>query len=295
MKAIPLAVLVPLATLCAQRPEPTFEWQKRATTITYGAVPVGQHGLEELTVGASWRLGMGEASTWLATMPILAGETWIAPGHYRITLWRTDETHCEIAVDGSQQALGGGQGVRVHGEVKKAGKPSKKLAIEWAKNGAAAAGNQPAKLSVTFGPSEWQGEVLVLGNKTVNVPGGKLAVFSVPAKHLESRDTAVPIAVLSKGKDGDSWNLLLGKTEARLVPWMAAPKEQYGFGDIAPPDEKLETKGTANAVEGNADKEVEVMELRESSLTKGELRLVVAFGKEVLEVRVPEPKVRGGK
>lgn len=151
---------------------------------------------------------------------------------------------------------------------------------------------------VQFGDHEWQGEVLLLGNKTVNVTGGKLAVFSVPSQRIEAREKEpVPVAVLSKGKDGDqgSWNLVLGKSEASLVPWMEAPTEQFGFGAITPPDQKQKTTGTVTASALGTDAALEAVELSESSLTKGELRLVVACGKESFEIRVPEPKVKGGK
>ncbi|MEO6597342.1 MAG: hypothetical protein ABIP94_21575, partial [Planctomycetota bacterium] len=261
MKTLTAAFLLPLAALSAQREQATFEWQKRASTISYGAVPAAPQGLTVLPIEQSLPMGINEASTWLLAMPVLTGDTWIAPGHYRISLMRTDEIHCAVVVDGSQHALGGEQAARLSGEIRKAGKASKKLSIEWAKNGPTAAGNQSAKLQITFGPSEWRSEVLVLGNKTVNVPGGKLAVFCVPAKQLEARESAVPIAVLSKGKDGQ-WNLLLGKSDARLVPWMEAPTEDRGFGPITAPDAKLQTVGTATVVEGEADKALEVLELR---------------------------------
>jgi hypothetical protein len=291
------AFLLTLASLPAQRPEATFEWQKRTTTIAYGAVPVGKHGLGELPVGETWRLGFNEASTMQLSMPMFAGDAWVAPGHYRINLVRTDETHCNIAVAGSQHAVGSSEG-RVPGEIKKAAKPGKKLSIEWAKNGAPVAGNQSAKIVVQFGENEWQGEVLLLGNKTVNVPGGRLAVFSVPAQRIDAREKEpVPIAVLSKGKDGDqgSWNLVLGKSDVHLVPWMEAPTEQFGFGAITPPDEKQKTAGTVTASPLGTDAALEAMELRESSLAKGELRLVVACGKESFEIKVPEPKIKSGK
>lgn len=296
MKKSATAFLLTLASLPAQRPEVTFEWQKRTTTIAYGAVPVGKHGLGELPVGETWRLGMNEASTMQLTMPMFAGDAWVAPGHYRINLVRTDETHCAIAVAGSEHALN--REGRVPGEIKKATKPGKKLSIEWAKNGAPVAGNQAAKIVVQFGEHEWQGEVLLLGNKTVNVSGGRLSVFSVPSPRIDAREKEpVPIAVFSKGKDGDqgSWNLVLGKSDVHLVPWMEAPTEQFGFGAITPPDQKLKTTGTVTASALGTDAALEAVELRESSLTKGELRLVVACGKESLEIRVPEPKVKSGK
>jgi hypothetical protein len=226
-------------------------------------------------------------------MPILTGERWIAPGEYRINMLRTDEEHCTLIADGSALALAQGVDSGVVGEIAEAGKPSKKLAVEWEKNGQAALGNQPARIVVQFGPTQWRGSVLVLGGTTVKVPGGRLTVFHVPAAHLEAlEDKAVPIGVLSKGKDGDkgSWNLVVHKSEARLVPWMTAPRDQFGFGAIAAPDESLQSKGPMTITAQADQKELAALELLESSLANGELVVVAAFGLKTLELRVPEPK-----
>lgn len=285
-----------LTPLLCQRPTPTFEWQKRATILEYGAVPVGKHGISELPVGQSWRMGMNEASSWQLTMPILAGDELLAPGTYRVQLQRTGETTCAILVNGSGQALGGTSDGKVPGQLGKASKPTKKLNIDWQKNGTPAQGNQPAKLVLQFGEVEWQGEVTIVGNKTVPLPGWKLSVFSVPAARLEGRDKApVPCAALTRGKD-EGWNLVVSGKEAKLVPWMAKPTEQNGFGAIVPPNEALTTSGTAEAIEIKIEKPFEVAEHMSSSLTKGTFTVQIGFGKEAVVVTVPEPKAnKGGK
>jgi hypothetical protein len=290
------AVFVLAATLPAQRPTPTFEWQKRTTALAYGAVPVGKHGIAELPVGQTWRLGMNEASTWQLTMPVLAGDAVIAPGTYRINLERTDETHCAIVVNGSNQALGGGSEARVVGELGKAAKPSKKLEIEWQKNGAAVAGNQPARIVLQFGEVGWQGDTTVVGHKPASLGAWKLAVFTLPRAIVEGRDKVpVPVAVLSKGKDGESWNLVLGKDEAKLVPWMEAPTEQFGFGAIVPPDAKTTTVGKLTVAEIKIAKPYETVELLTSASAKGEITLSLGVGQQSLDVTVPEPKQKAGK
>lgn len=291
-----LAIAMSTATLTAQRPTPTFEWLKRTTTIEYGAVPLGQHSLAELPNGQVWRLGMNEASTWQLTMPVIAGETVLAPGTYRIQLQRNGETSCAILANGSGQALGIAKDGQVNGQLGKAAKPTKKLAIDWVKNGVPMHGNQPAKIALQFGDVEWLGEVTIVGNKTVNLPGWKLTVFTLPAAQLAARDkTPVVVAVLSKGKDQESWNLVLGKDGAKLVPWMTKPTEQFGFGEIVPPDAKLTTTGSVESVEIKIAEPFEVAELQSSSLAKGEFSLQIAFAREAVQIRVPEPKPKAGK
>jgi hypothetical protein len=290
LRAVPLCLFLPLLT--AQRPDATFEWQKRTTTITYGAVPVGKHSLAELAVGESWRLGNNEASTWQVGMPLLAGETWIAPGQYRVNFHRAGEGTGTLVVDGSGHALGG-QDAQVQGEIATDGKESKKLVVAWAKSRAAVAGNQPARIAVQFGPTQWRGEVLALGSKEVKVAGGKLLAFSVPAELVDKGP--VPVALLSKGKDGDEvwWNLVLSGTTARLVPWMKAPGDSYGFGEIKPPDAALQTEGTVTEQPGETNATAAVWTVHEAKLAKGELRVVAAYGKKSIEIVVPEPKHKG--
>ena len=276
------------AVLLAQS-EPTLEWQKRSTSIRYNAVPVGKHGLSELKVGDTWRLGMNQASTWQVAMPILAGDTWIAPGQYRVNLQRRDEEQCAVVANGSGSALGGSGDGALVGKVGKSGKPTKSLTIGIAKKGAATFGNQPAQMTVQFGESEWNGEMLLVGNKTVPVTGGKLAVFTIPAAQMEKGP--VPIATWSRGKDGeDSWNVVVDKDAVRLVPWMSAPTESFGFGAVVPPDSSQQTEGKVTPVEAKAEKDLETLELREATATKSDLRLVVAWGKKTVECLVPLPK-----
>jgi len=286
------------AVLQAQRPTPTFEWQKRTTTLTYGAVPVGKHGLSELPVGEIWRMGNNEASTWHLDMPLLAGDSVIAPGTYRAQLVRTDETHAAIVANGSNVVLGGGEEGRVVGTIGKAAKPTKKLEIEWQKNGAPMAGNQPARIVLQFGEVAWQGDVTIVGGKTSKLSAWNLTVFSLGQALVEARDkVAVPIAVLSKGKDKDaeSWNLVLGKDEAKLVPWMAAPTEQFGFGEVVPPDAKLTTYGTITDAEIKIPKPYETVELLTSALAKGEFKISFGVGQRSVDVTVAEPKQTAGK
>lgn len=281
-------VLVP-SLLPAQRPDATFTWQKRECAITYGAVPVGKHDLGELAVGESWRLGFNEASTWQVGMPLLAGDAWIAPGQYRVTFVRDGEDSGSLVAAGCGNVLGSAD-ARVAGEIARAGNASRKLQIEWSKDGKAEHGNQAANVVVQFGPSRWSGRVLALGHEAHKIAGGKLLTFHVPAERLEQG--AVPAAVLLRGNDGDkgAWNLVLTPQKARLVPWMQAPTDDHGFGQVEPPDAACTTEGSVTELDGEAAAEAPVLTVRTVKLAGGELRLVAAYGKKQVEVVVPEPK-----
>jgi hypothetical protein len=282
---VPLLLLaLPLA---AQRPDATFEHQKRATTITYGAVPVGQHSLAELQVGQAWRMGMNEASTWRLDMPLVAGDKVIAPGAYRVQLQRTGETTAELLANGSGRALGGNGDGQVPGQIGKAGKPAKKLAVEWRKKGAAAHGNQPAQVAVQFGEHEWLGDVTVIGGKELKLGGGwKAVAFTVPAEVL----AAGPAAVATLERGDQRWNVVLGKDSVKLVPWMQAPTESFGFGEVKGPDESATTTGKVEPLEQKVDKPWPVLEVLSAKAEKGEVRLELAHGTEAVRVTLPEPK-----
>jgi hypothetical protein len=285
------AVLFPFAIVCAQRPDALFEHQKRATAITYGAVPVGQHSLTKLSVGQSWRLGMNQASTWRCDMPILAGDTLLAPGAYRVELERDGESTCRLIAKGSSRALGSNADGIVAGPVAKAGKPTKKLAIEWRKKGAAADGNQPAQIVVQFGEHEWVGDVTVLGHKEVKLGGWKGVVFAVPSDRVAAGP--VPVATVSKGEH--HWNVVLDKDTVKLVPWMAAPTEQFGFGEIVGPDDGATTTGKVAPLEVKVDKPRATVEPIGAKAEKGELVLDLGYAEQAVRLTLPEPKAKTGK
>jgi hypothetical protein len=180
----------------------------------------------------------------------------------------------------------GGSDLRVEGAIGKASKPGKKLVIEHQKDGAAKLGNQPAKLLVQFGENEWSGALQFPGHKQSTVSGWKVAVWSLPAALVAGRDKGmVPVAMLSKGEQ--SFNLLLGKAEAKLVPLLAAPQ---GRGAAAKVDDAAVVVGTAEAVETKVEAEKATLECAAASGSKGELQLDFVFGKEGLRVKIAEPK-----
>ncbi len=281
----------------AQREEPSIEWQKRSTTIAYGAVPVGKHSLADLPVGGDWRLGMNLASTWTVEMPILIGERLLAPGVYRCNLVRLAEDKCAVVANGSGIALGGGDDIRVEGVLAKSKKAGKKLELGWEKEAADGKDKSvlPVMLNIGFGEDGWSGSMQLLGGEVKKLGRWELTVFAVPAAIVAGREQArVPVAVLSrgKGKELECWNVLLSGHDARLVPWMAAPTEQFGFGAIVPPDEKKTTTGTVEAADAAVDKPVAVLKLANAAIKKGTLEVEFAVDKQTLKVSLPEPPAR---
>ena len=78
-----------VSTAQAQRENLDLGWQKRQLVISYGAVPVGKHGLHELPVGRTWRMGFNRASTLFTELPLWNGKELVAPGGYRVKLAHT--------------------------------------------------------------------------------------------------------------------------------------------------------------------------------------------------------------
>jgi Skp family chaperone for outer membrane proteins len=157
--AVPHSLLLAaLFAAAASAQKPTFEWQKRAASIDYGSVPLGKHSLAELPIGGSWRLGANQATVLRLAMPAIVGEAVVAPGAYTVQLQRTGEVACSLV---------SGEGVRIDGPLGKAAKPTKKLVIDWLKDGAPKASSQAAKLVVQFGDNEWSGGMTFPGSTTV--------------------------------------------------------------------------------------------------------------------------------
>ena len=266
------------AGIAAQKP--TFEWQKRTATLDYGSVPVGKHSLAELPIGGSWRLGANQATVLRLAMPAIVGEAVLAPGAYTVQLQRTGEVACSLV---------SGDGVRIDGPLGKAAKPTKKLVIDWLKDGAPKAASQAAKLVVQFGEHEWSGGMTFPGSKTVAAGGWKLTAFHLPAALVAARGSKpVPVAALQKD-DESGFNLMLDKDEATLTPWSKpAAMGRPGAPAAAPAD-----TGTTGAVEAlTLDKPAarEQLELLKASLSKGELVVELAFGDEAVRIKAPEPK-----
>ncbi len=278
--------LLPTTLLTAQRPTPSIEWQKRTATIEFGAVPVGKHTLAELPVGADWRLGNNEASTLRLEMPLLAGDTMVAPGAYRIGLQRTGDSTASLTVAGSGLGLlatGDGQ---IAGKLGKAEKPSKKLDIQWRKQGEAVHGNQPVRLTVTFGADEWIGDAVLLGGEAFAVLPSKGILWTVPAARLAA-DAATPVGQMVRGEV--RWNIVVAKGEVKLVPPMQAPTEQFGFGEPIAPDAAKVLVGKVGQLEMKVDAEWPALDLISCRREEG-LFLAAGYAKDRVAWILPEPK-----
>lgn len=284
-----ILVLSLLATsLWAQKASTALDWQTQALQIHYEALPVGEHSLAKLEVGKRWRLGAShDPSTLVAMNPILVGDAWVAPGRYRVQLYRDTETVCTLVPEGAEHALGKSELIRMPGTVAALPKPAPQLAIELSKKGKETAGNQEAEVEIRFGNEGWRGACLVVGGKTTNLAGARLVTFQVPTTRLARGP--LPIATLHQdGENPASWNVLLDQDRVVLMPWLPVPKSN--FAKIEPPEPTATIAGKATKRDLADGKPIDVLELREATLAKGELRLVVAYGKTLLECTFPEPK-----
>lgn len=275
--------------LCAQKA--TYEWQRRATTIAYNPVPVGKHGLDELKVGDSWRLGMNEASTWTLERPIM-DQRLMPAGAFRIALRRHAEDKLTLVLIGSGLALGGGDDLEVEGRLQDLQKPTSKLDIAFSvpPTERSKSDNQGVNLDVAFGNKRWHAQVTLLGAKSEKAGAWTLEVVSPSAQLARTQGKPAAIGLLTRkgGKGPTAWNLILAGEEARLVPVMAAPTANFGFGEPTPPDPAWTTAGKAVAADRNDL--AKTIELESFTAKNGELTIVISALKERLTLTLPEPK-----
>lgn len=286
--AAPLVLSLLATALAAQKATTSLDWQERAVQIHYEALPVGEHSLAKLKVGKRWRLGAShDPSTLVAMSPLRVGDAWIAPGRYRVQLYRDTETTCTLVPEGAELAVGKGELIRIPGEIAALQKPASHLAIELSKKGKEVAGNQEVRIDIHFGSEGWSGACMVLGSKSTSLGGTRLTTFQVPAAWLDQG--TVPIATFHQdGEHAASWNVLLDKDRVVLMPWLPVPKSNFAAIEPLAPTAVLEGKVRKSALA--VDNPIEALELREATLAKGELRFVVACGKSQLEFTFPEPK-----
>jgi hypothetical protein len=239
-----LVAAVVSTAVVAQRETAALDWNKQEVAVEYGPVPVGNHGLADLEIGTTWRMGMNEASQLRLSVPLFAGEHVVAPGSYRAQLRRRGEQELELVADGAGFALGGQGEVAVPGKLGTApkGKGSKKLELAWGKP-TTADGAGEVTLEVRFGEVVLSVPVRVVGTVAKKGKVWLADVFTWPAEVLEQRvekGLSTPIATLrpktkpAKGEPA-GFNVVLGKDKVRLVPMMSAPTDSFGFGELVPP------------------------------------------------------------
>ncbi|MHC4078078.1 MAG: hypothetical protein ACYST0_06515, partial [Planctomycetota bacterium] len=246
------ALLAP--NIAAQRDNVDLAWLKRKIVVSYGAVPVGKHGLHELAVGGTWRMGYNHASTLFTELPLLSGTSVVAPGGYRVNITRNGDQDLRWNIDGAGQALGESASVQFAGVLSELKKKNKKLQLTWVnatarkkddseskeKEKGKGKGKTKAKgkskavrecaLQVDFGEVRVSCPVTVVGATAHKVKGFAALGFSYPAKVLQERLKAgkgTPILSLTPKKPKKDaprgYNLVITKDQASLVPFMAAP------------------------------------------------------------------------
>jgi hypothetical protein len=295
-----LVLAAATSLVCAaagQRPTAAIEFQDRSAGVEYGAVRVGKHSIDELEPGATWRMGFNDASVLKTELPLLAGDTLVAPGSYRVAVFReqADTLFLRLAEAAKARTASGDEFLR--GELARADKPNDRLAIDWTTK-AKGKGEQDfvraTTVDVRFGAHRLTVPVTLVGARPAKVPGWKIDVFTIPADVLKERigrGLLTPVAALKSAKDRRkapaSFNLFVGKDGASLVPALEAPTESYGFAPVAAPDPAWIRNGRVEIAETEADKAA--LEAVKLGRQGKDLSLVFAFGDRRLSVVIPEP------
>lgn len=236
-----LSTAIVSASAHAQRSEARFEWQKHAVFFSYGAPRVGKHSIDELQVGTSWRLGSGDITTLTLDAPLLADDSVVPPGAYRINVGRPSSEKFNLQINGAGSHVDEGRDdVVLAGTRHDAPKTNEKLELRLIPDK-----EQPdaelRKLSllVQFGIPELEIPMTIVGTQSLKAKGLTLDAFKIPEKFLLERlgsQKHTPVALVVRAgasKDvPEKMNLLLAEKEVILLPTMKAPTESYGFGEI---------------------------------------------------------------
>lgn len=283
------------STALAQRVPAKIEFQDRSAVIEYGAVRYGKHSIDELKPGTPWRMGSGEASVLKTEVPILSGDTVIAPGAYRVAVSRKEENGLYLNLSEALRALSAAGDEDLKGTLT-TDKPNKELVVEWtspAKGKGEKESVRESTVRVQFGPSVLSVPLTIVGSHSLKVAGWTVDVFTIPAELLKKRmekGVMTPVASLKSSKDAKkaaSFNLLLGKDGASLVPAMEVPTDNFGFGPVSPPDQALIKKGKVEVAESKEQKAT--LEAGKVEKKGSDLSFLLAFGDQTATVVVPEP------
>lgn len=311
-----LAVVVSFAlgvpALPAQRASAKLTVGDREVALDYGVVPRGKHTLAELppgqewpagdegtllvtkgilrtAYGPAWRLGMNEASVLRTQVPLLAGESiLVAPGAYRVSLHRKTEKEVLLVLSGAGLALGANTDLGLPGTLEESKLVADKLAIEW--NPPSAKNKKDLELATElvarYGPHEVRVPLRAIVPRAAKLAGYQLDVFAYDAKWLAERiekKQATPWLALRPAtakKDKEAFSLVVTGETGSLTPWMTAPEELFGFGNVVPPNATAKTEGSVQSAKAGATKpRLEADKCERSS--KGEFTFRLAFG-EVL-------------
>jgi hypothetical protein len=242
----------------AQREVAELKWARHAAAVEYGAVRVGDHGLDALPVGGTWRMGQNLASVLRTEVPLLprGDGPAIPPGSYRVAVERRGESELGLVCYGAGVPLGGSAAdARLTGSLGE-GPETKKLEIAWRfvdAEGKATKPEEPmqsSSLEIAFGGPRLVVAVDVVAASTEKLRGGFLLdLFSWPVERFDAQleRGGIVVARLRRAKPGKdepaAWNLVVDEQAAKLVPEMVAPTDSFGFGPVVPPAEEHTIEG----------------------------------------------------
>jgi hypothetical protein len=297
-----LCVILLTPFVAAQREEADVEWQKHHAKIEYGVVNLGQHKLDALQAGSTWRMGRNEASHLKTDMALLVGDQVVVPGSYRVNVARNGEKDFSLGIDGGSLGdapQGSPAAVYVKGDLGKTDKAAKKLEVGFKPEAKSTTAVQKAKVTVSFGEHQLVAGLALVGTNTKKAGGWTLDAFTLPADLVEKRlaeNKAIPLATLKK-ETGDkkkpfhAWNLVVTKDGAELWPAPEAPADSNGFGEVKSLSSSSMVKASSVKWEESKDSKP-FLELTKFEAAKGKgSTIVVAVGKQTCTIVVGEPKV----
>jgi hypothetical protein len=293
-----LVLLTPF--VAAQHEESDVEWQKRHAKLEYNAVPVGQHKLEELPVGQSWRMGMNGPSQLKTELALMVGDHVVPPGTYRVGIRRAADKDLSFMIEGGTQgeAPAGSPGeVLAKGELKKPDKPTKKLEVTLKPDAKSTTPVQPAKVTVNYGDNQLVSALSLVGSSSKKAGAWTIDAFALPADVVEKRladNKPTPLFAIKK-ESGDKkapfhvWNVVVTKDSAE--GWQAPVSPADAFSGVNGLSAATMVKATSVKWEEAKDSKP-FLELSKAELAKGKGALIVIqAGKQVCTIAIPEPKV----
>lgn len=231
------SALIPM--LPAQREDRILKAKIGQASLSYGVLRVGTHGLHELRVGTTWRMGQGGASLMITHLPLVSGEVIIAPGSYQAQIYRAAERDLRLSLGGGRGGgnrgrgggnRGGGTGGtgtggttgtggdrggfggdrgsnnQLKGEITVTKKPTKKLSIRWVKadkDTANLEGTVATALQIDFGKHGLNVPMYVVQASSKNVKSFRALAFTYPESVFKAgleRGMVATIALLRRTK-----------------------------------------------------------------------------------------------
>lgn len=241
-------------------------------------------------------MGFNRASTIETALPIVQGDTVVAPGSYRVNIARPAEDKIQLVINGGGMPTGGAD-ASFPGKLGKQKKPTKKLNLAWAKDKKAKAGKfvNACFLHVNFGKDRLSMPMRVVAPTKQKAKGYQAMSFNYPADWLKKQmdaDKSTPILSLvpkKKPKKGQptGFNLIVSKSSAKLVPHMQAPTDSFGFGAVKQPDAKWSSEGQISWKKGQGSSKA--LTIRKLTVSKKKIEIQLDAGDRTASLSVPMP------